>query len=355
MKDYLKSGTCWRDKMKLLLIDLELYTEQLQKVLNLIDTSNIDVEWVEPLGNDIEEERQYEGDLIITNSRTKVGSNCNVPVFDLSHGVFWAKSDRTDMEALNKRVDFYVASSNYEYELMYKRGIVDYVKEDVFVCGRPDLDILYELNKDRKPNDKTVVLYAPTWNYELNGGIGQIKRTVQELKRICEKKDWVLEVAIHPIIWQYKLEEWFDNIGVRYRRKGEDFFKFMVKADVLVGDCSSNVTQFMLLDKPIVLYNSFDWFSGLKHETLCNKDEEEMEMPRYKDFRSISYQFTGIQFLEEMLECALKDNESVKIHRRAMRDKLWGNVFDGKATERCAKAVEIAIEKVKKNASYNSK
>lgn len=326
--------------MKIAIVRQKEYDKMLCRVYEtLADSDIIEIGY---------QEQAPKGCLVVTCDRIATKGSAQ-PVFDISHGVFWAKSGKEVFDT-GVRVDYYIASSPYEIELLDLKGILPHIRK-VYPTGRPDLDLFREKLLDRKSDNRHIVLYAPTWNYELNGGAGQIKRNILALKRACDSLGLELQVALHPFINSESWTDWCWVVRV-YARQGEkDFLEMLSEADVLVSDCSSNAEQFLLTEKPILLYNSFDWFNSFDYNDCCmTKDAVEPLQPRFKKLRSVSYQFTGTWQLPQLLKMAIseKEDDTVRIMRKQLKNELWGTVFDGKCTERVAKAIEDAYKDAQK-------
>lgn len=324
--------------MNIAVVNQKEYSGMLRRVLALLDCDPVFIGY---------QEQAPEGHLVLTCDRIATKGS-KQPVFDISHGVFWAKSGKEVFKS-GVRVDYYIASSPYEMELLRVKGILPHVRK-VYPTGRPDLDDLKyyvdEFSKERRTVEKQV-LYAPTWNYELNGGAGTIKRNILALSEACTQMDAILNVALHPFINSEEWIMWIKSLcaGIRVREIDEPFMPMLAEADVLVSDCSSNAEQFLLTGKPIVLYNSFDWFNSFDYNDACMiKDPTESIQPRFRELRKVAYQFTGQQFVKPILEMALSENESMKMYRKQLCNTIWGDVFDGRCADRVAEAIVDAYE-----------
>jgi len=320
--------------MKIAVVRMSEYNSLLNPVLEKLNGSEI---------VEIQEHTEVpKGYMALTCSRIAT-QNSSQPVFDLSHGVFWNKSGAEVFDT-GVREDYYVASSPYEIEMLSLKGILPRIRK-VYPVGRPDLDTLYNLEKSRPKNRRKSVLYAPTWNYELNGGIVEIKKNILELKDVCSELNLDFRVAMHPYILDRHWDRFLSEQGIRYRKNDEPFIPLLSYADILVGDCSSNIEQFLLTGRPIVLYNSFDWFNGFAYPDSCMlSDDIEPLAPRLKDVRKVSYQFTGQHMIKGCIELALNEGYREQSARSQLKSVLWGDVFDGKCTERVVHAIEDAYE-----------
>jgi len=277
------------------------------------------------------------GSLVITTSRqTFCFLNNHYKLIDLSHGVMWGKMGKEVFKEYDFSEMYYFAYSNWELGLLRRKGILEKFKL-VFITGRPDLDILYQAEMVRKPNRKPVIQYCPTWNFNLNGGLTQIRETINQLNNVCEKHGWELDVAIHPMNHESFKNDELEKRCTRYRKFDEGLMPWLSRADVVVSDFSSSTMQFLCTGRPIILYNSFAWWE--------DTEGFDKEHPLWL-MRNACYQYTGVEFLEGLIIQALNEGTNmagvtIRANRLAIRDMLMAGIFDGRCTDRCMEAIHI--------------
>jgi hypothetical protein len=147
----------------------------------------------------------------------------------------------------------------------------------VIETGWPKIDDLmsakpYQWNKQK--NLKTV-LYAPTFSPSLTSAV----TLFNTIKALSSSEDYQWLVKFHPKMnrdWvnQYKSIE-SDYIHVV---EDADIVPVLHAADVLVSDTSSVITEFALLNKPIVTFNNHspeDHLIDIQHEEQLQQGIEE--------------------------------------------------------------------------------
>ncbi|MBU4569902.1 MAG: CDP-glycerol glycerophosphotransferase family protein [Proteobacteria bacterium] len=101
---------------------------------------------------------------------------------------------------------------------------------------------------------KRIVLFAPTYNPELSA-----MHCLQEGIRKVADKDTVLLIKLHNMT-EDRFKELYSNIaaaspGIFYLEDA-DYSGMMHAADLMISDVSSIFIEFLLLDKPIILFNN---------------------------------------------------------------------------------------------------
>ena len=139
----------------------------------------------------------------------------------------------------------------------------------VVETGWPKVDPLFWIDQPGESNQNTV-LYAPTFSPSLTS-ISELHTTIRELAR---KYDWNWIIKFHPKTSE-PLRALFDNIeSDRVSIKDdEDILPLMQRCDVLISDTSSVITEFMLLDKPVIAFNNAEPGKHLKNITAAEQLE----------------------------------------------------------------------------------
>ncbi len=127
----------------------------------------------------------------------------------------------------------------------------------VVETGWPKMDPLFQ-NDDTAPlvlpgADRPVVLYAPTFSPSLSSAAA-LRETIAALARDAR---WQWVVKFHP-----KMAA--DEVAAYHKLQGpnlivadsERVLPLLRRADVMVSDTSSVVSEFLLLDKPVVTYRT---------------------------------------------------------------------------------------------------
>ncbi|MBR9790515.1 MAG: CDP-glycerol--glycerophosphate glycerophosphotransferase [Gammaproteobacteria bacterium] len=179
--------------------------------------------------------------------------------------------------------------------------------------GWPKLDPLFSA-PPVAPNAKPMILYAPTFSPSFTSAEALID-TIDELSR---KHDWQWIIKFHP-----KMDR---DIEARYRQRQHDkltvteeqsVIPLLLKADVMLSDTSSVITEFLLLNKPVV--------------TFRNSQPESPLMD-----------VTAPEQLESALQSALSENTSLQQEIEQYTQKVHPS-RDGKASQRILDAVAEQI------------
>jgi len=150
--------------------------------------------------------------------------------------------------------DCYFVTSHREQELARARGI-----KTAVALGFPKLDPLFDgsyppekLDQYRQqakidPTKKTI-LFTATWD---KSGMSAIHLWIDKIGQLLDKYNVI--VTVHP---------WTSKKYVRKLKSDRDIFfiddpeiaPYLLLADVLVGDTSSIIAEFCVLDKPIITF-----------------------------------------------------------------------------------------------------
>ncbi len=135
-------------------------------------------------------------------------------------------------------------------------------KLDEILCTQPTRDaVLSEYGADP---GKLALLYAPSWNPELSlNSIGE------ELIEALPKTGWTVMVKPHPMSLQtfgdisgYKRYNWHQYLS-RLHREGvivyitdQNACRYLKAADILISDHGSTTYEYMILNRPILYYDT---------------------------------------------------------------------------------------------------
>lgn len=135
---------------------------------------------------------------------------------------------------------------------------------DVIETGWPKLDI-YSKNKTihnaykaellQLHKAKKIILYAPTFSPKLTSA----PYLLDKLKLLAMNKDYLILLKFHPLMeeeWVKNYKELAKNTANIIFQSENDVTKFLLISDVLVSDTSSVIYEFILLDKPVITFNS---------------------------------------------------------------------------------------------------
>lgn len=217
--------------------------------------------------------------------------------------------------------------------------VTGYIKSDMLFG--PDAvnktEFCNQLNMDP---EKQFILFAPTFNEELSS-IPDIKDKISEFAG----PDTYVMVKLHPMtdpLWvnmYKKLAK--DNDHIVFLEDA-DYSGMMHAADVMISDVSSMFIEFMILNKPVVLYKN------PKTEEYSEYDPNNIEYIIRKAVQE-AYSFTQLQ---EEVEIALQNPQMLSRHRKKYIKELdYGQ--DGKSAIRAGEAIYSSITNYNNNTIKN--
>jgi hypothetical protein len=124
---------------------------------------------------------------------------------------------------------------------------------EVAECGWSKLDPLFDGSLSRTPSDLPVVYFASTFSPRLTAA----PRLVDTVADLLARRDWRWLVHFHPkmpaaVTDRYRAIR-SDRLQVV---EGHDTLQLLLDADVLLCDTSSIISEFALLQKPVVTYRN---------------------------------------------------------------------------------------------------
>lgn len=189
-----------------------------------------------------------------------------------------AQKNRSDYDFSN--IDIFCSSSNWHDSRLLKDFRVR--KKNIIRCGMPRNDALYNTNaeeinilreKYQVPKGKKVILYAPTWRERADGGKSRVISPPIDVQRWKDKlaDEYVLLFRMHHLTSK-ALKIKYDSF-VRDFSGSCDVNELMKIADILITDYSSILTDYSILEKPIVLF-AYDYEEYYESRGLYKKLEE---------------------------------------------------------------------------------
>lgn len=173
---------------------------------------------------------------------------------------------------------------------------------------------------------KRIVLFAPTYNPELSA-----MHCLQEGIRKVADKDTVLLIKLHNMT-EDRFKELYANIAAAnpniFYLEDADYSGMMHAADLMISDVSSIFIEFLLLDKPVILFNN----PRLK------------EFPLYRE-QDIEYMTRDAAVLVDSLETLRQAvlAELAQPQRRSEIRKRYAMALDhgrdGRSAERAGQAI----------------
>ena len=144
-------------------------------------------------------------------------------------------------------------------------------------------------------NAKKIILYAPTFSPKLTSA----PFLVEQIKKMASNPAYVILLKFHPLM----AKEWLDTYKSLAKtvsniifQEEKNIIKFLLISDILVSDTSSVIYEFLLLDKPVITFNSIseniNWEDSKDYNTLVPLIEKNLEKDPFADSRTyINSQF----------------------------------------------------------------
>ena len=219
------------------------------------------------------------------------------------------------------KYDYSIAQSEYEKKISMRQ--FGFSENQVGVLGMPKNDILanhtVELrdeikNKLRIPQNKKVILYAPTFR-EWTGNMAESFDIDVDKWKESLGEDYVLLYRAHPVVAASRKENDGFFIDTTNYDKVEDL---MIASDILVSDYSGIIFDYCVMRKPIFLFTY---------------DYEDYERTRglYFDIRKeLPYAMTEASLLD-----MIKNSDYSQVYKEVQHfQEKFATVY-GNATENC--------------------
>ncbi|MFI1743496.1 CDP-glycerol glycerophosphotransferase family protein [Thalassobellus sediminis] len=135
---------------------------------------------------------------------------------------------------------------------------------EVIETGWPKLDVygqdksLYNSYKTElldKYKAKKVILYAPTFSPKLTSA----PFLINQIKSLAKNLDYIILLKFHPLMdqeWINRYKELANEVPNIIFQNEKNIIKFLLISDILISDTSSVIYEFILLDKPVITFNS---------------------------------------------------------------------------------------------------
>lgn len=236
--------------------------------------------------------------------------------------------------------------SRKHVELFVRSGFLK--RKDVALrIGFPKIDGLVDdsISRDKvlrsygADPEKMSVLYAPSWNPELS-----LNNIGEELIELLSLRPWTLLVKLHPISRQsigkikgYTRENWAQFLDLRAKKRGfiyvrdQNSSRYLKAADILITDHGSTLYEYMLLNRPVLYYDT-------------PKAKSIMTMPEtLSKIREAAHLFKEPQEALELLNTGnFAEAPGMADARRQLAQERFYGV--GGATERAVKAIYQLIQ-----------
>ncbi|MCX8105016.1 MAG: CDP-glycerol glycerophosphotransferase family protein [Ignavibacterium album] len=222
--------------------------------------------------NDLNELKNFRPDFVFTadyscKTLSEFFRNENVFIMAVRHGAVNKYSEPED--------DFSYADFIFgtEYEKKYLESGNVKPRMKFIVTGNPWVDETFRIPNRLLNQNTPTILFAPTYNPEISAAAIPGNKLYELISKVFS--DFNLIIKPHPAILDRRFEhlrkyektfdEWIaywkyleDNFkNVRFiDNPSESISKFFEEADILVSDRSSLIWEFIILERPVLLYRS---------------------------------------------------------------------------------------------------
>lgn len=127
----------------------------------------------------------------------------------------------------------------------------------VVETGWPKMDPLFDNKSDALPTssekNKTVILYAPTFSPSLSSALALF----ESIKFLSQNSNYRWIIKFHP-----KMDKSIINLYQNIQNDqlaiadNSDIIPLLHTSDIMISDTSSVISEFLLLDKPVITFNN---------------------------------------------------------------------------------------------------
>jgi len=271
-------------------------------------------------------------------------------VVQIWHGIGYKKIQRCNKKFISETSSFFrrtllnyfgmlphyqalVSTSTFFTEKVFKPA---FISEHFINTGYPRNDVLlhpkkYEqvrLNTDQetikkveeyKKRDAKCIVYAPTFRDTGGDAISDKAIDLKKLNDFAQKENLVFVFKLHPLPVYKSTTDNFDRI--LWYNNTMDVYPFLHLADAMISDYSSIYLDYILLDRPVLLF----LYDKEKYETV----DRELH-PFYADF-FIGPVSKNQNQLENDLIQSLSKEDSYSSLRKQILEKSYEHIDDNSA------------------------
>ncbi|WP_029904580.1 CDP-glycerol glycerophosphotransferase family protein [Prevotella sp. 10(H)] len=238
---------------------------------------------------------------------------------EVFHGLYYKRGDYGDHYKIRGFFDIYCTTSPM-FTPRFKELEKKYGFFKVYETGWSKFDGWLPVNNEKTPNEKPVIIFAPTFTK----GIESASVLHGKIEDLIKDRDWIWLFSFHPkmdkeILDRYKeLAEKYDNATFCETEDKAELFR---QSDVMLSDNSSVIYEFLWFNKPAVTYKN-----AFPDNHLINIDNPEQ--------------------LEQAIDKALQHPEDLMENIRIFMNQVHP-FRDGKSSARILDAVDDFITNYK--------
>lgn len=315
------------------------------------------------ISNDLLQIKKFEPDFIITSDYAceiikDYFSGSNVNIAALRHG---AVNKYSQPESDFNKAD-YIFGTEFEKKYL-ESGNVKPIKE-FLLTGNPWVDETFKIRKKFIDKNNPTILFAPTYNPEISAAFPLHNKLYKLIKEVFN--EFTLIIKPHPAILNsdfghtFKHKKIFQDWLNYWRQISQEFNNvriiedtqtsisdFFYETDLLISDRSSLIWEFIILQKPILLFNT--------------NDKPEFWSDIQTEFSIDNFIDVGASFgNENEFSIALKDifdlqERIFQIKQKEYINKIFGIYQDGQSCKRAAEAIKKIFIKTDDELFINAK
>ncbi|MFX0140772.1 MAG: CDP-glycerol glycerophosphotransferase family protein [Candidatus Hodarchaeota archaeon] len=178
--------------------------------------------------------------------------------------------------------DYVISASSDINQLNIASNVFNFPVERIITTGYPRNDILFSTDSNVKKrlksnynipdNIKRIILYAPTYREVISKKKPFERGDIINLNRLCKDTDSIFLIKAHI---NEDLVSFTDFEYARLVSKNADIQELLLISDILITDYSSVICDFLLLNRPILLY-TYDYDEYINHRGIYYKNLEEI-------------------------------------------------------------------------------
>lgn len=261
--------------------------------------------------------------------------------------IVWTRHGFATKNSINKAIagaDFACVSSNWVKEEFIHRGWKP--RLDFWVTGFISMDKIFSRKKELPsilppgfPWGKKTVLYAPTWNKYFTSVELLRPKVIEKIFNHFPQLNLIIKP--HPQLTQTYpgiIKQWRqykDERVILVENFEDDIYPFFPFADLLITDASSVMFYFLAMDRPIILINNPKRFQ--------EKEYYDPSAPEWT-WRDMGIEVESLSGLIAAIEIALLYPQEKAERRAFYRELVFGDLTDGRASERIAEKVRTLLK-----------
>lgn len=193
----------------------------------------------------------------------------------------WATLTRTHIR-YDQFFDYAISASSEIKLLEITSDVFKFPIKKILVTGYPRNDILFSndpelikrirLDYNIPDSIERIILYAPTYRELANARNPFDNESLLKINKLCKNTNtyFLIKAHINEIIINFR-----DHENIKLISKDADIQELLLISNLLITDYSSVMCDYLLLNRPILLY-TYDYDEYVKHRGIYYKNLEEI-------------------------------------------------------------------------------